>query len=60
MEITSKPILQKMVRIIKISPNLYRVNDKDCWVKNGEIQIPKNIHDTLNPTERQAIEMHLF
>ena len=49
-----------MTRIIKISPNLYRVNDKDCWVKNGEIQIPKNIHDTLNPTERQAIEMHLF
>jgi len=48
------------MRVIKISANLYRVNDKDVWVKNGEIQIPKNIYDTLTPDERQALEMKLF
>ncbi len=49
------------MRVIEIQKNrLYRVSNKDVWIKNGEIQIPTNIHNTLTPTERQAIEIEIF
>jgi hypothetical protein len=54
------------LHVYKISERLYRIRNikkdtvKDCWIKNGEIQIPANIHNTLTPTERQAVEMEIF
>lgn len=48
------------MRIIKISDNLYRINGKDVWIKNGEIEAPRTPHDTLTETEKQAIEMKIF
>ena len=49
------------MRVIEIKKNrLYRVSNKDVWIKNGEIQIPTNIHNTLTPTEYQAVEMEIF
>ena len=51
--------------VYKISERLYRIRNvkmntvKDCWIKNGKIQIPTNIHNTLTPTEEQAIEIEI-
>ena len=52
------------MKIIKFSETLYRVYNngkvKDCWIKDGEIQIHENKHHALTPTEMLAIEIEIF
>tara|TARA_R110000822_G_scaffold127454_1_gene262957 strand:- start:13930 stop:14091 length:162 start_codon:yes stop_codon:yes gene_type:complete len=53
------------MRIIEISKNrLYRVYNngiyKDCWIEDGEIQYPENLHNILLPSEQKEIEMIIF